>query len=184
MKKKNYEVDGLIFHSIKELSKHSGKHEKTIAARLRKGMTPQEACSKTDFRCNYYEDNGEKKSISQICVEQSKDTELIRNRLKYGYSLKEALNRPKKVSRQGQPIVVYGILYNSISDACRRLNRVDKEGTIRSRLRAGKTPDEAFRFEDSNSKQPINGMTHLHLMEQENLMNLDNVLIVDPQGEL
>ena len=60
--------------------------------------------------------------------------------------MKDALNRPKKISRQGKPIVVYGISYNSISEACRKRNVADKESTVRSRLRAGKTPEEAFTF--------------------------------------
>lgn len=146
MERNNYEVDGLIFHSIKELSKYSEVHEKTITARLRRGMSPQEACQKTDLRCTYYNDGNEKKSIAKICDEQSKDTELVRNRLKYGFSLKDALNTPKRISRQGKPIIVHGILYNSISEACRKLKRTDKESTIRSRLRVGKTPEDAFSF--------------------------------------
>lgn len=147
MERNTYEVDGLTFHSIKELSKHSGVHEKTITARLRKGMTPQEACQKTDLRCRYFDDNGSQKSISQICDEQTKDVDLVRNRLKSGYSMKDALNKPKKICRQGKPIVIFGILYNSVSEACRKRKVEDKEGTIRSRLRAGKTPEEAFTFE-------------------------------------
>ena len=71
---------------------------------------------------------------------------MVRNRLRYGYTLNDALNKPKKISRQGIPIVVYGVLYNSISEACRKLGKEDKENTIRSRLRAGKSPDEAFSF--------------------------------------
>jgi len=146
MKGNTYEVDGVEFHSIKELSKHFHVHEKTITARLRKGMTPKEACKKTDLRCRYYTDGGRQKSISEICDEHLKDAELVRNRLKYGYSMKDALNTPKKISRQGKPILVYGVLYNSIAEACRKLKLEDKEGTIRSRLRVGRTPDDAFAF--------------------------------------
>ena len=146
MDKRTYNVDGLVFHSIKELSKYSGVHEKTITARLRRGMSAQEACKNTDLRCTYYCFGNKQKSISKICYEESKDSDLVRNRLKYGYSLNEALNMPKKISRQGKQIVVYGILYNSISEACRRLGKEKNESTIRSRLRAGKTPEEAFSF--------------------------------------
>ena len=72
----------------------------------------------------------------------------MRNRLKYGYSLNEALNNPKKISKQGTPIVVNGIFYNSISSAIKQLNMSDKESTIRRRLRAGIIPDIAFQKED------------------------------------
>lgn len=140
-----YEVTGKEFHSIKDLAEYFGVHEKTITARLRRGMSAEEACLQTDLRCSYAEDN---KSISQICKEQEKDDALVRNRLRYGYSLQEALNKPKKISRQGKPIVVNGVLYNSLSMACRKLKLVEKENTIRSRLRAGKTPNEAFSFDE------------------------------------
>ena len=96
----------------------------------------------------YYVDNGEEKSLSQICKEQKKDKALVKNRLKYGYSLHQALNKPKKIARQGKAVVVKGILYNSISEATRKLGLSNKERTIRSRLRNGWNIDEAFHFED------------------------------------
>ena len=84
------------------------------------------------------------KSISEICKEQEKDAALVKNRLKYGYSLEDALNRPKKITRQGIPIVVKGILYHSIASALDKLEMRDKESTIRRRLKEGRAPDEAF----------------------------------------
>jgi len=54
------------------------------------------------LRCSYHLDNEERKSIVQICDEQSKDASLVRNRMKYGYSLNDALNKPKKITRQGK----------------------------------------------------------------------------------
>ena len=146
MRGSKYELNGKVFYSIRELSNYYGVHEKTITARLRKGMSVEEACKTKDLRCTYYTEHNESNSIAQICRENNKNEELVRNRLKYGYSLNDALNKPKKVSKQGMPIVVKGVLYNSISEACRKLNLEDKEGTIRSRLRAGKKPDEAFDF--------------------------------------
>lgn len=142
-----YTLDNKDFYSIKELADHVGKNEKTITARLRKGMSVEEACNPKDLRCKYFPYKNGDKSLCQICEEEEKSQELVRNRLNYGYSLDDALNKPKKISKQGKPIVVYGILYNSISMACRKLDLVDRENTIRSRLRAGKTADEAFHFE-------------------------------------
>ena len=139
-----YEFDGKEFGSLKDLAKDAGINEKTLTARIRRGMPVEQACQKTDLRCKYSMDQGAKKSIAQICRENEKDQDLIRNRLKYGYSFKDALNKPKKISRQGKPITVNGILYNSISSAIRKLNLQEKEGTIRSRLWNGMNPDEAF----------------------------------------
>lgn len=143
-----YFYDGRTFASLKALSQYTGVHEKTITARLRRGMSVEEACNSKSLRCRYYSDHGEEKSLTQICKEQAKDVDLVKNRLKYGYSLHQALNKPKRISRQGAPIVVKGVLYNSISEATRKLGLEHKECTIRSRLRCGKTPDEAFTFSD------------------------------------
>lgn len=144
--KKIYILDEKQFHTIRELAEYSGVNEKTITARLQRGMSVKEACEKKDFRCTYFSHKGEEKALVRICEEEEKNQELVRNRLKYGYSLKDALNKPKKISKQGKPIVVNGILYNSLSMACRKLGLVEKENTIRSRIYAGKTINEAFSF--------------------------------------
>lgn len=141
-----YSIDGKNFYSIKALAGYVGKNEKTITARLRRGMSVEDACNKKDLRCTYFPYKDEEKPLFQICEEEEKNRELVQNRLKYGYSLEDALNRPKKISKQGKPIVVNGILYNSVAMACRKLGLEDKENTIRSRMRVGKTADEAFRF--------------------------------------
>lgn len=143
-----YVYEGREFSSIRKLSGYVNVNEKTLTARLRKGMSVEEACRKADLRCSYYVDGGKEKSITQICREQAKNADLIRNRLKYGYSLNDALNKPKRVSKQGMPIVVNGILYNSVASALRGLNLVHKESTVRKRLKLGMKPDEAFRFEE------------------------------------
>lgn len=111
-------------------------------------MTLEKACNTKDFRCHYFHVDGIDKSITQICGEQAKNAELVSNRLKYGYSMHDALNKPKKLTRQGQPIVVNGILYNSVAEAIRKLNLSKKESTIRRRLASGENPTDAFRFED------------------------------------
>ena len=141
-----YSIDGKDFYSIKALAAYVGKNKKTITARLRKGMSVEEACDLKDFRCKYFPHKNEEKPLCKICEEEEKDRYLVQNRLNYGYSLTDALNKPKKISKQGQPIVVNGVLYNSIAAACRKLGLEEKENTIRSRLRIGKTADEAFRF--------------------------------------
>ncbi len=135
------------FHSIKQLSEYVNINEKTLTARLRKGMAIEDACKKIDLRCTYYLDNNIEKTLLQICKEQSKKPDLIRNRLKYGYSLYEAFNKPKKISKQGIPIVVNGILYNSIAAALKKLNLLHKESTIRRRLKSGMNADTAFNLE-------------------------------------
>lgn len=148
MARNTYSYDHREFHSLKELAKYVKINEKTLTARIRRGMTLEKACNTKDFRCHYFHVDGKDKSITQICGEQAKNAELVSNRLKYGYSMHDALNKPKKVTRQGKAIVVNGILYNSIAEAARKLGLSEKESTIRRRLASGEIPNDAFSFND------------------------------------
>lgn len=148
MARNTYSYDHREFHSLKELAKYAKINEKTLTARIRRGIPIEKACNAKDFRCHYFTINGEEKSIAQICENQVKDEKLISNRLKYGYSMHDALNKPKKLTRQGRPIFVNGILYNSIAEAARKLGLTKKESTIRRRLAMGETPNRAFSFDD------------------------------------
>lgn len=148
MSRNVYLFDNMEFSSIRELSKYTKINEKTLTARLRRGMTVDEACKPTDFRCSYHLIENNEKSIAQICKEKSKDADLIRNRLKYGYSLNDALTRPKKISKQGISIIVNGVLYTSIASALKNLDLTHKESTVRRRLKSGMKPNEAFYFDD------------------------------------
>jgi len=146
MEKNIYKYDGKEFFSIKALSEYTKINEKTLTARLRRGMPIENACENTDLRCSYHLDGGVKKSVTQICREHSKNVDLVKNRLRYGYSLNDALNKPKKISKQGIPIVVNGILYNSIAEAVRKLHLTHKESTIRRKLKEGIKTDQLFKM--------------------------------------
>lgn len=139
-----YQYDNKEFSSLKALAGYAGINEKTLTARLRRGMILKDACGKKDLRCTYFaEDDGEK-SLTEICEDNDKDYYLVLNRLKYGYNMKEALNTPKKVTKQGSPVVVDGILYNSLAAAIRKYNLEEKEHKIRLRIRKGRDPTEVF----------------------------------------
>ena len=139
-----YEYDNKDFTSIKALSEYVGINEKTLTARLRRGMSLEDACKGTDFRCTYFKEEGKEKSIVEICMDNEKSQELVRNRLKYGYSMQDALNKPKKVTKQGRPIVVEGILYNSIAAAIRKYNLQSKASTIHRKIGEGRSPTQVF----------------------------------------
>ena len=139
-----YQYDNKEFSSLKALAGYAGINEKTLTARLRRGMSVEEACRKTDLRCTYFiEDDGEK-SITEICKDNDKNYGLVQDRLKYGYSMKDALNTPKKVTKQGFPVLVEGILYNSLAAAIRKHNLEEKEQRIRRRIKKGRDPTEVF----------------------------------------
>lgn len=71
-----------------------------------------------------------------------------------------------------KPIVVNGIKYRSIAEACRELKLYDC--TIRSRLSAGKTLDEAFNMEIIPRNKPIvvNGVKYRSISEACRELNL------------
>lgn len=148
MNRKIYEYDGKEFTSVQALAEYVGVNPITLGARLRRGISIAEACDKKDFRCNYNLDGNTYKSVSQICKDHEKNGDLVRNRLKYGYSLNDALNKPKNVTRQGKPIVVDGVLYNSVKAALRAKKLMHKEHTVRRRLKSGMKPDFAFDFDE------------------------------------
>ena len=136
----SYKLDNKEFTSINQLAEYTGINVKTLTARLRRGMDIEDACKKTDYRCRYI--NG--KSVTQICIENNKDTELVMNRFKYGYSLHDALNRPKKITKQGAEIVVDGILYSSLAAAIRTYGLQHKESLIRRKIGEGEKPEDLF----------------------------------------
>lgn len=79
MGKKNiYIYNNLEFRSIKALSAYTDVAEKTITARLRRGMSVESACQNKDLRCHLYVDGNEEKSITQICKEKNKDVDVVR----------------------------------------------------------------------------------------------------------
>ena len=141
-----YYFDNKEFSSLRKLAKYVGMNEKTLTKRLQRGVPLEEAC-KPKLMGRVYTKISPEDSISSLCRKKKIDKHLIYNRRRYGYSEKDAFNKPKKISKQGRPIVVNGVIYASASLAMRELGLEERESTIRSRLRAGKSPDEAFRFD-------------------------------------
>lgn len=141
-------IQGFIIYRIwyGDILVYLGRTKQPLQSRIRRGMSIDKACTTKDLRCHYFNIDGEEKSITQVCEDQRKDAELVSNRLKYGYSMHDALNKPKKVTKQGKAIVVNGILYNSIAEATRKLGLSEKESTIRRRLASGEIPNDAFSF--------------------------------------
>lgn len=140
-----YTYDGRVFPSIESLAAYTGINVKTLTARLRRGIEVEEACKPADLRCRYFKEGSVDKSLTQLCRDNQKDRDLVASRLAYGYSIDRALNSPKKITKQGAPIVVFGILYNSLAAAVRKFGLQSKENKIRRHIRAGRTPDTVFR---------------------------------------
>lgn len=131
MSKNIYILDGKEFTSIRSLSQHSKVNEKTITARLRRGWSVEEACRPGDRRSSW------DVTLNQVCRDQKKNSDLVRNRLSRGYNLHDALNKPKSITKQGKSVVVDGVLYNSIMDAIRAYGMEKRENAIRAKMARG-----------------------------------------------
>lgn len=103
-------IQGFIIYRIwyGDILVYLGRTKQPLQSRIRRGMSIDKACTTKDLRCHYFNIDGEEKSITQVCEDQRKDAELVSNRLKYGYSMHDALNKPKKVTKQGKAIVEMG----------------------------------------------------------------------------
>lgn len=67
-----YEFDGKEFGSLKDLAKYAGINEKTLTARIRRGMPVEQACQKTDLRCKYSMDQGAKNLLLKFAGRMKK----------------------------------------------------------------------------------------------------------------
>ena len=67
-----YEFDGKEFSSLKVLAEYVGINEKTLTARIRRGMSVEQACQKTDLRCRYCVDQGERNLLQEFAETMKK----------------------------------------------------------------------------------------------------------------
>lgn len=138
-----YEYDGRTFSSIKKLAEYSGVNEKTLTARLQRGMTLEEACTPV-LKGRVYLQGVQKGCISDMAKRRGIDPHLIYNRRKYNY-LETKLFEEKKITKQGRLVVVGECEYSSLAAAIREHHLELYEQRIRRRIRQGQSPDDVFR---------------------------------------
>ncbi len=87
------------------------------------------------------------RSLAELCKKKKVSCDLIRNRIKMGESLEEALDNGNRyqmhgTSRNGNKVIVNGIIYDSLSAAARAYNL--NVTTVDMRIKYGYTIEEAF----------------------------------------
>lgn len=137
-----YEYDEMTFSSIKKLAEYSGLNEKTLTARLRRGITLEEACNPV-LKGRVYLQEVQKGCISDMAKQRGIDPHLIYNRRRYNYSESELFGE-KKITKQGHPVVVGECEYSSLAAAIRKHHLEPYEQRIRRRIRQGQSPDDVF----------------------------------------
>lgn len=128
--------------TIVELSKRTGISESTLRARLKRGMTVEEAVTtpvSTDYTITY---NGVSKHISYFSKEYGIPVSVLKYRIfKKGWAVEDALNTPYVEPERYGDQEYMGAL-GSYRDYERALNF--KKGMIGRRIREGLTLDEAI----------------------------------------
>lgn len=137
-----YEYDGKTFSSIKKLAEYLGINEKTLTARLQRGMKLEEACNPI-LKGRVYLKGVQKGCISDMAKRRGMDPHLIYNRRKYNF-LETELFVEKKITKQGRLVVVGECEYSSLAAAIREHHLEPYEQRIRRRIRQGQSPDDVF----------------------------------------
>lgn len=138
-----YEYEGKTFSSIKKLAEYLGINEKTLTARLRRGMALEEACNPV-LEGRIYLQGAKKGCISDMAKRRGIDPYLVYNRRRYNYS-ETKLFKEKKITKQGRLVVVGECEYSSLAAAIREHHLELYEQRIRRRIKQGQSPDDVFR---------------------------------------
>lgn len=137
-----YKYEGMEFSSLRKLAAYAGINEKTLTARLRRGVELEEACDSV-LKGRVYLRGAQKGSISDMARRRGIDPHLIYNRRRYGYAETE-LFREKRITKQGRLVAVGECEYASLAAAIRAYHLEQYEQRIRRRIGQGKSPDDVF----------------------------------------
>ena len=136
--------------TIRELSERFGMNEHTVRARLRRGMTLQEALTEPKRLFRRYEvrdpETGEAVAgtIPELSDRFGMEEGMVRNRLQRGMTLQEALTRPRMRGVEYEVVdpKTGEIVKSTIKALSRRFGM--NESTVRNRLRHGMDIQEAL----------------------------------------
>lgn len=119
MKKVIY--NGVEYNSIRELARAFDKNPVTVTMRYQKtkdinlAMTYKERC-----RCSYKDHLGNTyPNLKRMCVQYKMTVNTFKYRQKKGWSIRKILTTPLNHTNVAQKIVVNGIEYKSLRQACK-----------------------------------------------------------------
>ncbi len=143
---KTYVCQGVVYPTLKGLCDAYEKNPTTVARRINElGWTVEEAIF-TPVGYGFVYECIEYESLLDACKKLGKDYELVRSRIKRGWSREKALSTPLIMT---EPVVVNGITYKSLLHAC---NELDKNyDVIRGRIKNGMSIADAFALPVTNN---------------------------------
>ena len=142
-------IDGVEYSSIGEAARSRQMNASTVTQRIRAGYTIEEALN-PDFKGKPRRRGVSKKiegykSLKELCRDQNLERkyEQIKARINKGERLENILSSLKS-RKEAAPITVYGKTYKSIAEFCRQNDCVKHGPIMRTRIRNGETPEEAY----------------------------------------
>lgn len=140
--RKTYEYQGKIYASLKALAVDLEINESTLYRRINQmGLSIEEAvtyraASTIEYRGVEYD------SVSALARAFDLQPWVVSQRLNKGYSIDDAISKEDLRKTFSDDVTVNGIRYDSLLDACDKLNFARE--TINRRLEAGASVEEAF----------------------------------------
>lgn len=148
------EYNGVKYQNLKEFCYENGLSYGMIRYRLHQGWSLEDAISKpkeiTSVGKQFIYNGKEYSSLTSFCKEYSLNYDLVKNRLKYGWSFEDAISKPK----QERNTVLYdGKFYKSIPELAKDVGI--SVSTIRSRLNSGYSIEESIIISDIELKKAV-----------------------------
>lgn len=144
--KSTVEYNGVVYKNKLDLAKKLKINITTLSRRLMSGIPLEEAVSSllNSNKNSGIVVNGIKyKSVAEACRVLGKQCNTVRMRLHNGWSIDEAFDiKARKIQTKPKQIKVEGVVYKSLSEACKKYNLC--RSTVSLRLKEGWSIDEAF----------------------------------------
>lgn len=159
--RKTYEYQGKSYNSLTALANDLGMNDSTLHRRINQmGLSIEDAVS---YRAvSVIEYNGvEYDSVSALARAFGLQHWVVSQRLNRGYSIDDAIAKEDLRKTFSGEVSVRGIRYDSLLDACDKLNFAKE--TINKRLEAGASVEEAFSNDWSENPILVQGEKYKNL---------------------
>lgn len=143
-KRRTYEFNNKIYNSLREIAEATGIKESTLWARTnRNGMSIEDAVNFVAHGNEVVCHGQSYPSISALAKAYKLPSWKVHQRIhRRGYTPEEAVSDEDKRLASQDDIIVNGLKYNSLMDACEKLGfRVE---SVKNKLKDGASLDEAF----------------------------------------
>lgn len=140
------EYSGVKYPSLKEFCRECNLDYNLISGRVLSGWSLEDAINKPRIYNNkakgFSYNGNEYSSISSFCKEHGLNYQFVRSRLKRGWSLEDAISKPKKTTRAVNITSYRGKEYDSVMALCKE-HDLDYD-LVTNRLRCGWNLEDAL----------------------------------------